>query len=129
MKAKTVIEMKKISIEFPGVKALSDVDFQLESGTIHAVIGANGAGKSTLMKILSGAYPHYTGDIFINGELVSITDAKKSKELGIDIVYQEVDTALIPYLSVAENIMLDQLIFDKRSIINWRKIRQAQKMC
>ncbi|WP_369814313.1 sugar ABC transporter ATP-binding protein [Lysinibacillus sp. FJAT-14745] len=127
MKAKTVIEMKKISIEFPGVKALSDVDFQLESGTIHAVIGANGAGKSTLMKILSGAYPHYTGDIFINGELVSITDAKKSKELGIDIVYQEVDTALIPYLSVAENIMLDQLIFDKKSIINWRKIRQCAK--
>lgn len=57
----TLLEMKDISIEFPGVKALSNVDFTMETGTIHALIGANGAGKSTLMKVLAGAHDHYTG--------------------------------------------------------------------
>ena len=61
------LEMKQISIEFPGVKALSEVDFSVQSGTAHALVGANGAGKSTLMKVLSGAHVHYTGDIFLNG--------------------------------------------------------------
>lgn len=127
MESTTIIEMKGISIEFPGVKALNNVNFKLESGTIHAVIGANGAGKSTLMKILSGAYPHYTGEIFINNHNVSIEDTKKSKELGIDIVYQEVDTALIPYLTVAENIMLDHLVFSKKSLIKWQAIKSQAK--
>lgn len=122
-----VITMKNISIEFPGVKALKNVDFELQSGTIHAVIGANGAGKSTLMKILSGAYPHYTGEIYLNDELVQITDARKSKEFGIDIVYQEVDTALIPYLTVAENVMLDDLIFSTKNTVNWSKMRSKAK--
>ncbi|HRE28082.1 MAG TPA: ATP-binding cassette domain-containing protein, partial [Anaerolineales bacterium] len=64
--------MKGISIEFPGVKALTDVDFSLESGTIHALIGANGAGKSTLMKILAGAYDTHTGQVFLDGQPVEI---------------------------------------------------------
>ncbi|WP_107838455.1 sugar ABC transporter ATP-binding protein [Metasolibacillus meyeri] len=127
MSKQTIIEMKGISIEFPGVKALNNVDFTLQSGTIHAVIGANGAGKSTLMKILSGAYPHYTGEIYIDNQYVTIEDTKKSKELGIDIVYQEVDTALIPYLTVAENIMLDHLVFSKKSIIKWQSIKSHAK--
>lgn len=120
--------MKSISIEFPGVKALNGVDFELEAGKIQALIGANGAGKSTLMKILSGAYPHYTGTILMDGHTVEIKDTKMAKELGIDIVYQEVDTALIPHLSVAENIMLDQMIFNKKmNIINWKSIRNEAK--
>ncbi|RUL55642.1 sugar ABC transporter ATP-binding protein [Lysinibacillus antri] len=120
--------MQNITIEFPGVKALNDVDFELQLGKIQALIGANGAGKSTLMKILSGAYSHYSGSIFINGEPVKITDTKTAKKLGIDIVYQEVDTVLVPYLSVAENIMLDHLIFDKKlHFINWKTIRQEAK--
>lgn len=122
-----VIKMKNISIEFPGVKALKNVDFELKSGVIHAVIGANGAGKSTLMKVLSGAYSHYTGEVYLNDEFVQITDARKSKELGIDIVYQEVDTALIPYLTVAENIMLDDLIFSKKTVVNWKGMRNKAK--
>ncbi|MGA2546680.1 MAG: ATP-binding cassette domain-containing protein [Rectinemataceae bacterium] len=65
-----VLEMKNISMEFPGVKALSGVDFSIRSGEIHAIVGANGAGKSTLMKILAGANASYAGDIFINSELV-----------------------------------------------------------
>src|SRR5690625_1806560 len=106
-KEKMKLTMKNISIEFPGVKALSNIHFEMETGTIHALIGANGAGKSTLMKVLSGAYNHYTGKIFFNDEEVTIRTPKDSKDLGIDIVYQEVDTALIPHLSVGENIMLD----------------------
>ncbi|MGM8212415.1 sugar ABC transporter ATP-binding protein [Virgibacillus sp. W0430] len=126
---KTKLRMENISIEFPGVKALSDVHFEMETGTIHALIGANGAGKSTLMKVLSGAYNHYTGKVFFNNEEVTIRSPKDAKDLGIDIVYQEVDTALIPYLSVGENIMLDVLVNDmgKNQFVNWRKIHSEAK--
>src|SRR5699024_6136899 len=119
-----IIEMKNISIEFPGVKALDSVDFTTDNKTIHALIGANGAGKSTLMKVLSGAYSHYTGDIYINGEKVEIRSPKEAKQLGIEIVYQEVDTALIPYLSVEENVMFNSMINNMEgSFVNWKKIK------
>lgn len=121
--------MKNISIEFPGVKALSEVDFKLESGSLHALIGANGAGKSTLMKVLSGAYSHYTGDIYLDGNQVVIDSPKTAKEIGVDIVYQEVDTALIPYLDVGENIMLDILVnkMGKKQFIKWHQVyKKAQ---
>lgn len=123
------LEMRNISIEFPGVKALSNVDFMVESGTIHALIGANGAGKSTLMKVLSGAYDHYTGDIYMNEQKADIRSPKTAKELGIDIVYQEVDTALIPYLDVAENIMLDILVNKMRGkhFVNWKEVHRAAR--
>ncbi len=123
------MKMKDISIEFPGVKALSNVDFEMESGSIHALIGANGAGKSTLMKVLSGAYPHFTGGIEIDGQPVEIRSPKDAKRLGIEIVYQEVDTALIPYLSVAENIMLNSIVNNMggRLFVNWKDIRQKAK--
>ena len=91
-------EMKGISIEVPGVKALTDVNFKLDSGAIHALIGANGAGKSTLMKILGGAYDHYSGQIELDGIAVDIRSPSAAKKLGIAVVYQEVDKALIPYL-------------------------------
>lgn len=125
---KNIIEMKNISIEFPGVKALDSVDFKSDSDTIHALIGANGAGKSTLMKVLSGAYTHYTGEIYLNGKKVDISSPKEAKELGIEIVYQEVDTALIPYLSVAENVMFNYMInkMDK-SFVNWKKIKSRAR--
>lgn len=123
------LEMKKISIEFPGVKALDEVDFSLTSGTIHALVGANGAGKSTLMKVLSGANGHYTGEIYLGGERVETRSPKDAKNLGIEIVYQEVDTALIPYLSVAENVMFNSIVnrMGKKQIVNWRKIRKSAK--
>lgn len=123
------LDMAQISIEFPGVKALDNVDFTTETGTSHALIGANGAGKSTLMKVLSGAYNHYTGDIFIGGQAVQIRSPKDAKDLGIQIVYQEVDTALIPYLTVGENIMLDDTVNDmgKKQWINWKRIHSGAK--
>lgn len=126
---KEKLRMENISIEFPGVKALSDVNFELETGTIHALVGANGAGKSTLMKVLSGAHNHYTGKIFFNEKEVHIRSPKSAKELGIDLVYQEVDVALVPYLSVAENILLDEIVnsMGNKQIINWKKINNEAK--
>lgn len=120
------LEMKEISIAFPGVQALSDVNFHMLSGTSHALIGANGAGKSTLMKVLAGAYNHYTGNIELAGQALTIRNPKDAKDNGIQIVYQEVDMLLIPYLSVAENIMLEQLVHDKKRnvLINWRKMER-----
>jgi len=121
--------MKNISIDFPGVKALSNVDFSIASGNIHALVGANGAGKSTLMKIMAGAYNHYSGAIYLNGEEVAIRSPRDAKNIGIEIVYQEVDTALVPYLTVAENIMLNVLVnkMDKQVFVRWPKIHQAAR--
>lgn len=121
-----LLQMKQITITFPGVKALTEVDFKLKAGTAHALIGANGAGKSTLMKILAGAYDHYDGEIWIEGQKAKISSPKDAKELGVQVVYQEVDTALIHNLTVAENIMLDRMVHDmgKRHVINWKGLHQ-----
>ncbi len=126
MEPKHRLDMKGISIEFPGVKALDHVDFSVQSGEIHALVGANGAGKSTLMKILGGAYGHYVGEIFFDGKQVDIRNPQDAKELGIDVVYQEVDTALIPYLTVAENIMLDVMANEMKGkhFIRWGHIHR-----
>jgi simple sugar transport system ATP-binding protein len=123
------LSMSGISVEFPGVKALIDVDFNMESGHIYALIGANGAGKSTLMKVLSGVNSHYTGNISIDGNPCEIRSPKAAKELGIEIVYQEVDVALLPNLSVAENIMLNTLAnkMGKKQVVNWPMMRKKSK--
>lgn len=101
-----ILEMKGITKIFPGVKALDNVNLKVREGEIHALCGENGAGKSTLMKVLSGVYPHgtYTGDILFKGNTCEFKGTKQSEELGIVIVHQEL--ALIPYLSIAENIFL-----------------------
>lgn len=128
-KTKTVIEMKNIGVEFPGVRALKGVDLTVESGKVTALIGANGAGKSTLMKVLSGVYNHYTGEIYINGKLENIREPNTAKLLGIETVYQEVDTCLVPSLSVAENIMIDYLVntIGKKQFINWKYIYKTSQ--
>jgi simple sugar transport system ATP-binding protein len=125
---KNMLEMKNISMEFPGVKALNEVDFSVRNGEVHALIGANGAGKSTLMKVLGGVNKGFTGKIFINGEQVNINNPHDAKKLGIVVVYQEVDTALIPYLTVAENIMLDYIVNEQKGVfVDWKYIRQEAK--
>ncbi|MFL6555639.1 MAG: ATP-binding cassette domain-containing protein, partial [Bacillus sp. (in: firmicutes)] len=122
----STLEMKNISIEFPGVKALNQVDFSMKTGEIQALIGANGAGKSTLMKVLSGAYDHYTGEIQLDGQNLKIRSPKNAQDLGIQIVYQEVDTALIPYLTVAENILLLNTVHNmgKKQWMKWKNLQQ-----
>ncbi len=101
-----LLEMQGISKNFTGVKALSDVRFTVEPGEIHALVGENGAGKSTLMKVLSGVYPHgsYEGAIVFDGEERRFGDINDSEALGIIIIHQEL--ALIPLMSIAENIFI-----------------------
>jgi simple sugar transport system ATP-binding protein len=107
---KKVLQTKNVSISFPGVLALDSVDFEVETGEIRAVVGANGAGKSTLMKVLAGANPTYTGDVLLDGQTVELRTPIDAKKLGVQIVYQEVDTSLVPTLSVAENIMINEMV-------------------
>ncbi len=116
--AQPILEMRSITKRFPGVLALSDVNLTVERGAIHAVCGENGAGKSTLMKVLSGVHPHgsYDGDIVFEGEPVSFKDLRQSEAAGIVIIHQEL--ALIPELSVAENIFLGNETAS-RGVINW----------
>ena len=116
----TILEMRGITKEFPGVKALDNVSLSVEEGEIHALVGENGAGKSTLMKVLSGVYGHgtYTGDIVFDGEVRAFRSIRDSEDLGIIIIHQEL--ALIPLLSVAENIFLGNERAT-RGIIDWRE--------
>ncbi|WP_122646057.1 multiple monosaccharide ABC transporter ATP-binding protein [Enterococcus mediterraneensis] len=113
-----ILEMKNIVKEFSGVRALSDVNLQIERGEIHALCGENGAGKSTLMNVLSGLYPFgsYTGDIIYDGELCKFKDLKDSENRGIVIIHQEL--ALSPYLSIKENIFLGNEQ-KKFGVIDW----------
>jgi simple sugar transport system ATP-binding protein len=117
------LETKKISIEFPGVKALEDINFAVSTGEIHALVGANGAGKSTLMKVLAGANPTYTGEVLLDNKKVELRTPVDAKRLGIQIVYQEVDVALYPTLSVAENIVQNDMIMGQSGyVVNWGKV-------
>ena len=113
-----ILEMRRITKEFPGVKALDDVNFKVERGSIHALVGENGAGKSTLMNVLSGWYPYgsYTGEIIYNGEECHFHKLKDSEEKGIVIIHQEL--ALIPYMTIGENMFLGNER-GKRYAINW----------
>ena len=116
--AKTLLEMRSITKEFPGVKALSNVNLVVEEGEIHAICGENGAGKSTLMKVLSGIHPYgsYEGQIIYDGKECRHQTIKDSEKLGIVIIHQEL--ALVPYLSIAENMFLGNERAS-RGIINW----------
>jgi len=104
-----VLKASGLGKVFPGVVALDGVDLELRGGYVHALIGANGAGKSTLIKILTGYYPSYEGRIELNGQLISIHKPSDAFRYGIEVVHQEVDTTLIPYLSIAENLLIEKL--------------------
>lgn len=116
--AKILLEMKNITKTFPGVKALDNVNLQVGKGEIHALVGENGAGKSTLMNVLSGVYPYgtYEGDIIYNGEVCNFHDIKDSEGKGIVIIHQEL--ALIPYMTIGENMFLGNERGHKAAI-NW----------
>ena len=119
--------MKNITKTFPGVKALDDVNLKVEEGEIHALVGENGAGKSTLMNVLSGIYPYgsYEGDIIYNGEICKFSQINDSEKEGIVIIHQEL--ALIPYMSIGENMYLGNERGSALSI-NWSETyAQADK--
>ncbi|WP_017347988.1 sugar ABC transporter ATP-binding protein [Pantoea sp. A4] len=126
MSALNRLEMRNISIAFGGFAALTQVDFVTEGHSVHALTGANGAGKSTLMAVLSGAHSHYSGEILLDGKPVVIRSPREAKQLGIHIVQQEVDVALVPQLSVAENILLDQLA-EPGHTYNWGHLRRQAR--
>lgn len=115
-----ILEMRNITKEFPGVKALDNVSFSVRQGEIHALVGENGAGKSTLMKVLSGVYPYgsYSGDIFFQGKECRFRDITQSEEVGLVIIHQEL--ALIPFLSIAENLFLGNERA-KFGVIDWNE--------
>jgi len=113
-----ILEMENVTKEFPGVKALENVNLKVRSGEIHALVGENGAGKSTLMKVLSGVYPEgtFTGTIKINGTPQHFQHIKDSEEAGVAVIYQEL--ALVKLMDVCENIFLGNEITNSLGI-NW----------
>ena len=123
-----LLEMRSITKEFPGVKALAEVSLTVRAGEIHAICGENGAGKSTLMKVLSGVYPYgtYAGDVVFQGEVCRFKDISASEAGGIVIIHQEL--ALIPELSITENIFLGNEPTSWRGVIDWKaaKIRAVE---
>lgn len=125
-----LLQVENIVKDFPGVRALDKVSFDLMRGEVHVLVGENGAGKSTLIKILAGAYPLDKGEIYINGKEVHHMTPGRARELGISVIYQEFN--LVPYLSVAENIFLGREPTIKSmgvKIINWKKMyKEAQRL-
>src|SRR5258708_1864865 len=122
-----LLELKNITKDFPGVRALDGVSFNLERGEVHALCGENGAGKSTLIKILCGYYPFgsYGGEVLLNNQPVHFKNLKASEEKGIALIAQEL--ALVPELSVAENLLLGREPVHN-GFIQWDKVRaEAQR--
>lgn len=127
-----LVEMRHITKEFPGVRALDDVSFNLKPGEVHILMGENGAGKSTLIKVLSGAHAPTSGDVYVCGEEITHFNPIYMREMGISTIYQEFN--LVPYLNVAENIFIDHmpskgvLINEKKMHQDARKILDSMKM-
>ncbi|MFZ0099528.1 MAG: ATP-binding cassette domain-containing protein, partial [Gemmobacter sp.] len=123
-----LLEMRSITKTFPGVKALDQVNLVVRKGEIHAICGENGAGKSTLMKVLSGVYPagSYEGDILYDGEIAQFRGIRDSEDRGIIIIHQEL--ALVPLLSIAENLFLGNERATK-GVISWPEtFRQTEAL-
>src|SRR6476660_197182 len=116
-----ILEMRGITKTFPGVKALDNVNLSVRQGDIHALVGENGAGKSTLMKVLSGVYPYgtYSGEIHYQGQERHLKGIADSEKAGIVIIHQEL--ALVPLLSIAENIFLGNEQA-KYGVIDWSAV-------
>lgn len=116
-----MLELRSITKEFPGVKALDEVSLRFIPGEIHALVGENGAGKSTAMKLIAGVYQPDAGQILFRGQPLHFQSYRESLQMGIDIVHQEIQ--VIPQSSVAENIMLDKLpTYGHTGILNWKAL-------
>lgn len=119
------MRVEHISKSFPGVKALSDIDFAVRKGTVHALCGENGAGKSTLMKIINGIYKADTGQIYIDGQPVEIKNPIQARDHGISMIAQELN--YVPDLTVEENIFLGRLPVNKIGKVDWKTVRREAK--
>ena len=121
----TLLELRGISKRFAGVAALAGVDFTLQAGEVHGLVGENGAGKSTLMKIIAGVHAEYDGEMRLDGRLVHFRSARDARDAGIGMVHQELST--VPELSVAENVLLGAQP-TRLGVVSWRRMRaQAQQ--
>ena len=126
-KKKKVLELKNISKSFPGVKALDEVTFSVEEGTVHVLVGENGAGKSTLIKIINGMYTADEGELYVFGKKVTMHSPRHMKELGIATIHQELNP--VPDLTIAENIFLGRLPTRGPGIVaKKRMVEEAQKL-
>lgn len=123
-----ILEMRSVTKEFPGVKALDNVNLKVHAGEIHTICGENGAGKSTLMKVLSGAYPHgsYRGEIYVDGELCRFLTPQDSEDKGIAMIYQEINMHL--NISIAENLFMNEWR-GKKGFVNWKQMYAEAKKC
>lgn len=124
MDNREILDMRNITKDFSGVKALNNITIKVKKGEVHALCGENGAGKSTLMKVLSGIYPHgtYDGDIYFDGVILKNRGIKDSESKGISIIHQELN--LVDELSIMENIFLGNFIM-KRGVIDFYKMYQS----
>lgn len=126
-KKKTALELKHISKAFPGVKALDDVSFSVEEGSVHVLVGENGAGKSTLIKIINGMYTADQGDLYLYGEKVTVHNPRYMKHMGVATIHQELNPVLD--LTIAENIFLGRLpVHGPRMVNKKQMIKEAQKL-
>src|SRR5699024_816237 len=118
--------MKQIDKSFAGNKVLKNVDFEVRSGEVHALMGENGAGKSTLIKVLTGIHPRDHGVIKVDGAEVDFTNPKQAEEMGISVIHQELN--IIPYLTVAQNMFLGkELVYGKTGILHKKEMHQRTK--
>lgn len=125
--SKAILELKNISKNFGGVKALKKVSFELEEGEIHALMGENGAGKSTTIKVITGVHQPNEGDIYIDGKKVIISTPRVGGEMGIAAIYQHVTS--FPHLSVTENIFMGREMIGKFNVYDWKKMNnEAQQL-
>ncbi len=122
MTNKPILEVKNISKSFPGVKALEDICFSVKPGTVHVLCGENGAGKSTLMKIINGLHQADSGEIFVQGRKVSIQSPIKAAELGISMIFQELNYT--PEMTIEESLFIGHLPKTRFGLVDWKTIRR-----
>lgn len=121
-KQEIILDIRNITKTFPGVKALTDVSFQVRKGSVHTLVGENGAGKSTLIKILTGVYKADGGRFFINGKEAHITKPLEAQKMGLSVVHQELK--LSETLTVAENIFLGRPFMTKTHLVDWKRLKE-----
>lgn len=120
-----LLEIKEISKNFGGVKALDKVNLVIKKGETHCLVGENGCGKSTLIKIISGFYKPDGGEIIYQGNHYSSLTINQSIQMGIQVIYQ--DMSIFPNLTVAENIALNYELYNKKRLVNWANVRRISK--